>query len=302
MTTPLSAASIPGVVDVIHVRGAAADRAAPRLLLEVPHGATRTAHFTDLRAALHGAYPDDLVDFFHVNTDVGAPELALRTAERVVAAMPECAAVVLRCCIPRTFVDCNRRIDATVPGMTPGLHAWVRDPRDKTLLLDRYHAYRSLAERTYAQVCDGGGLALMVHSYAPRSIDVPVDDRIVDHLRKAYEPDSIGSWPLRPEVDFIARTPEGTDLAAPALLREAAAAFAAAGLTSTINGTYPLHPSTLAHDFAVRHQGRTLCLEVRRDLLVPEFTPFAEMLADPGRADRIAAPLAAASIAALRAH
>lgn len=302
MTTPFSAASIPGVVDVIHVRGAAAGSAAPRLLLEVPHGATRTAHFTDLRRALYGEYPADLVDFFHVNTDMGAPELAVRTAERVVAAMPECAAVVLRCCIPRTFVDCNRRIDTTAPGMTPGLHAWVRDPRDKTLLLDRYQAYRSLAERTYAQVCGSGGLAWMVHSYAPRSIDVPVDDRIVEHLRKAYAPDSIGSWPLRPEVDFIARTPDGSDLAAPVLLREAAAALAAAGVTTTINGTYPLHPSTLAHDFAVAHKGRTLCLEVRRDLLVSEFTPFAEMHADPGRADRIAAPLAAASIAALRAH
>ena len=302
MRTPPLAASIPGVVDVIHVRGAAAGNAAPRLLLEVPHGATRTAHFRDLRAALHGEYPADLVDFFHVNTDVGAPELAVRTAERVVTALPECAAVVLRCCIPRTFVDCNRRIDATVPGMTPGLHAWVRDPRDKALLLARYEAYRRLVEQTYAAVCGSDGLAWMVHSYAPRSIDVPVDDRIVDHLRKAYQPDSLHTWPLRPEVDFIARTPEGQDLAASVLLHEATAAFAAAQITTTVNGTYPLHPSTLAHEFAVRHAGRTLCLEVRRDLLVPEFTPFAEMCADPARTDRIAAPLAAATVAALRAR
>ena len=226
----------------------------------------------------------DLVDFFHVNTDVGAPELAVRIAEHAVAALPECSAVIVRCCIPRTFVDCNRVIDAAATGMTPGLHAWVRDPRDRELLLNRYHAYRACTERLYAEVCGRGGCAWMVHSYAPRSIDVPVDDRIVEHLRKAYQPEAIQSWPLRPEVDFIARTPEGQTLAAENVMHAAAAALTHAGFTSTVNGTYPLHPSTLAHALATRHAGRTLCVEVRRDLLVPEFTPFAEMHVDP--ADR----------------
>src|SRR5215475_10935133 len=106
-------ASIPGILDVTVVRGAhAAPGAAPDLVIEVPHGATATADFTAAAAPLTSPLPDDLVAFFHVNTDAGAPELALATARRLVADQPARSVAVLRCRIPRTFIDCNRRIDA----------------------------------------------------------------------------------------------------------------------------------------------------------------------------------------------
>lgn len=304
MVEPLR--SVPDVCDVTFVRGARAKAAAPDLLLEVPHGATRTEHFDRLRGALRGDYPADLQDFFHVNTDVGAPEVALRAAEQVVAAMPERSAVVLRSSIPRTFVDCNRRIDveAALAGAagaahqrgepTPGLHSYVREPHDRELCLRRYAAYRELATAAFAAVCGRGGLGVMVHSYAPRSIDVPIDADIVRHLRAAYAPDKIGSWPLRAPVDLIVHDPDGAMLASPALFAAVQAAYAQAGVDVVVDGAYNLHPVTLAHEFAVRHAQRTLCLELRRDLLVPEFTPFQEMHVDPAKVDRMAAPLAAA--------
>ncbi|MFO1010409.1 MAG: N-formylglutamate amidohydrolase [Planctomycetota bacterium] len=299
--------SVPDVADVEFLCGTRSS-GAPDLLLEVPHGATRSDDFSRLASTLVGAYPDDLRDFFFVNTDVGAPEVARRVAERYVAAEPERAAVVIRCRIPRTFVDCNRVIDAaTKPAasaageMTPGLHAWVRDPRDRERLLALYASYRALVTSAFERVCGRGGRALMVHSYAPRSVDVPVDDRIVEHLRAAYAPDKVGTWPLRSEVDLILDAPDGARYASEELAEGAASAFAAAGFAVARNGAYALHPSTLAHAFAREFPGRTLCLELRRDLLVREFTPFAEMRGEPSKVDRVAAPLAEAAVRAARA-
>jgi hypothetical protein len=134
----------------------------------------------------------------------------------------------------------------------------------------------------------------MLHSYAPRSIDVPVDERIVERLREAYRPEKIETWPLRAEVDLIADDPQGRTLASEPLVREVRRELEAAELRVARCGSYALHPSTLAHAFATRYPDRTLCLEVRRDLLVEEFTPFAEMHADAGKLERIALPLARA--------
>jgi len=293
--------SDPGVCDVVEVRGSRS-RGAPDLLLEVPHGATRAADYEALRAELEGDYPSELQAFFFVNTDVGAPEVALRVAELVVAADPTRACLVVRCLVPRTFVDCNRDIDeaalarASQPGeMTPGLHAWVRDPRDRALLLERYGRYRAIATRAYTEVCGGGGRALMVHSYAPRSVDVAVDDDVVKSLRAAYAPDRVGTWPLRASVDLIVDTPEGERLADRDLAAAAQRELEAAGFDVVENGAYALHPVSLAHVFARAHPGRTLCLELRRDQLMRAFTPFAEMHADPVRIERVAAPLARAA-------
>src|SRR5687768_8949782 len=103
--------SIPDIVDVTIARGRAArDDAAPDLVIEIPHGATRTADYTACAAELTSPLPADLVDFFHVNTDAGAPELGRAIAQRVVADEPTRTVVVLRCRIPRTFIDCNRRM------------------------------------------------------------------------------------------------------------------------------------------------------------------------------------------------
>ncbi|MBK8098188.1 MAG: hypothetical protein IPK26_13835 [Planctomycetes bacterium] len=300
--------SLPDVAEVTVLRGAAcAHDARPELLIEVPHGATRARHFQNLRRVLVGEYPGDLQDFFFVNTDVGAPEVALRVCERLVTALPTTAAMVVRCLIPRTFVDCNRIIDTTTVagtggagGITAGLHSWVRDPHDRDLLLARYAAYRRLATAAFTEVCGHGGLGLMLHSYAPRSVDVPVDDKIVEHLRAAYANDKVGSWALRAPVDLIADDPDGRRLASPVLFEQARSAFVAAGFEVAVDGAYHLHPITLAHEFAVRHAERTLCLELRRDLLVPEFTPFQEMFVDLAKVDAAAAPLAIAAAAVLR--
>jgi N-formylglutamate amidohydrolase len=293
--------SIPDVCEVELVRGARAGEGGPELVLEVPHGATRAADFDRLRAALRGRFPEELREFFFVNTDVGAPEVARAVAERVVAADPRRAALVIRCLLPRTFVDCNRLIDADAAPrasaageLTPGVHAWVREVEDLALLLARYRAYRALVERAVEDVCARGGRAVMVHSYAPRSVDVPVDDDIVRHLRAAYAPERLSSWPLRAPVDLIVDTPEGERRAEPALVERVRASFTAAGFEVVLNGAYALHPGTLAGMLAARHPGRTLCLELRRDLLVPEFTPFREMHVDAAKVARLAAPLAAA--------
>jgi hypothetical protein len=293
-------ASIPGVCDVATF-GPARAGVAPTLVLEVAHGATRARDFDRLRAALRGPYPEDLREFFFVNTDVGAPEVALRVAELLSEADPERAMVVVRCLVPRTFLDVNRLIDTDTapstskPGeVTPGLHAWVRDGADRELLFARYRAYRGLVEGLIDDACLAGGRAVMVHSYAPRSVDVPVDENIVASLRTAYAPGKRETWPLRAPVDLIVDSPAGERLADPALVERTRAAFEAAGFTVALNGAYSLHPITLAGLLAARHKGRVLCLELRRDLLVPEFTPFDEMHTDPAKIERIAAPLAAA--------
>ncbi len=133
-------ASVPDVVDVTLVRGARSDGPVS-LVLEVPHGATATADFTRVRERLVGDLPDGLADFFHVNTDVGAPEIAEAIAARFVAASPEASALVLRSRIPRTFIDCNRVLDLSAAeykagGVTPGLPPYVRHPDDVALCLE----------------------------------------------------------------------------------------------------------------------------------------------------------------------
>lgn len=292
--------SIEHVVEVIDVRGPDAN-AAPDLLLEVPHGATRAAHYEELRAQLVSQLPDDLRDFFFVNTDVGAPELAIAIAERFVGGSTRRRALVVRSLVPRTFVDCNRVIDATTEPhasaageITPGLHVYVRDAADRRLLLDRYAAYVAVARAAYDAVCGHGGTALMVHSYAPRSLDIPVDDRVVERLRLEYRPGRIETWPLRTPIDLIADDPDGRRLGGTELVDACRSTLEVAGFTVGLCATYTLHPGTMAHRFAHDYPDRTLCIEVRRDLLVDEFTPFAEMSANAARVAPLATALSAA--------
>jgi len=292
--------SLPSVADVSLHRGArAAPDAVPDLLLEVPHGATKAAHFDALLAELVGPFPDDLRSFFFVNTDVGAPEVAEALAARVVEAEPTRTVLVIRCLVPRTFIDCNRVIapdakpkPSALGEVTPGLAPYARDERDQQLLLGRYAAYRALVTRAMDAVCGGGGEALMVHSYAPRQVDVAVDDHIVELLREAYAPQRVETWPLRPEIDMIVETSDGERPMSERLVGRLRDAFEGAGFQVAEGRTYRLHPSTMAHHHAVRHPGRTLCFEMRRDLLVESFTPFAEMRGDPGKVARVARILA----------
>ncbi|MEZ4359198.1 MAG: N-formylglutamate amidohydrolase [Kofleriaceae bacterium] len=292
-------ASLPGVVDVELVRGAAAPAGAPAdLLLEVPHGATATVDYTALAAQLTSPLPADLVDFFHVNTDAGAPELALATARAFVAAEPARAAVIARCRVPRTLIDCNRRIDAApeefrAGKVTPGLPPWITSAEDRALLRDRYDRYVATVDALAAALAPDGAM-LLLHSYAPRSVDVEVDHAIVENLRRAYLPEIEPTWPLRPELDVISRDPEGTDHAPPAVVAALRAGLAAQGRALADSATYPLHASTLAWRRVTELPGRALCLEVRRDLLADPFDPFAQMNIGEAKVAQLAEILAAA--------
>jgi hypothetical protein len=294
---PEGLSSIDDVLTVTRHRGRAAPREGPAaVLLEAPHGATEPEHFARVAGSLVGPMPEGLEAFFHVNTDVGSAELAGAVAERLVRLRPEAEVVVVRGLVPRTFVDLNRVIDgegsAPHAGMTPGLHAYVKDPRDVALLLARYRAYRACVERAYGEVCGAGGLGVMVHTYAPRSVDVVVDERIVERLREAYRSERVGAWPLRPEVDLITRTPAGERLADDGLVAAVMAALRKAGVAATEDQTYPLHPATLGALLAARHRGRTLTFEVRRDLLLDAFVPFVPLVPNPARVKRMADALA----------
>jgi hypothetical protein len=103
--------SITNVIDVFRINGAASS-ATPDLLIEIPHGATRTSDFDAVAQAMTSPLPSQLSDFFHVNTDAGAPELAVALAHRLTQLDPTKSVAILRCRVPRTFIDCNRRIDA----------------------------------------------------------------------------------------------------------------------------------------------------------------------------------------------
>lgn len=279
---------------VLHrAMGALADpEAAPDLLVELPHAAWRRAHFEAVRARLVGALPEGLIDFFFVNTDVGAEAVALALASALVEAEPRRSALVLACRVPRTFVDCNRVLGEQVTGMTPGLAPYVNDPADQALLSELHRGYVEAADRWVDRVCGAGGVAISLHSYAPRTVPIEViTDRIVEDLHRVYAPELADTWPLRPEVDLISTDLDGKRLLSDALVEPCLRGYAALGLEVTEGRTYPLHPATQAARFAARHPGRTLCLELRRDLLVREWRPFAEMEVDPRAAERLAGPL-----------
>lgn len=284
--------SIPGILDVTVAHGARAHPgAALDLVIEVPHGATATADFAAAAAGLTSPLPDGLVDFFHVNTDAGAPELAIAIAERFVADEPARSVAVLRCRIPRTFIDCNRRIDASPDDfragkVTPGLMPWITTADDRARLRAAYDRYVAAVREATADLAGDGALVLL-HSYAPRTVDVEVDLDIATNLRRAYQPDREPTWPLRPEVDVIGRELDGTSRAPAGVVEVLRAELAGLGIALADSATYPLHPSTLAWEHVTARPGRALCVEVRRDLLADPFEPFAEMRIGAARVARL---------------
>lgn len=289
--------SIPHVVEVSVHRGAAAGPDLD-LLIEIPHGATQTADYDHYAAQLGSPLPPDLVDFFHVNTDAGAPELATATAAALVAADPRRAVAIVRCRVPRTFIDCNRQIDASPEDFRagkvgPGLMPWIATDDDRALLRAAFDGYVATVAAARAALAADGAM-VMLHTYAPRTVDVQVDHDIVASLRAAYAPDRVDTWPLRPALDVIATTPDGVDHAPTAVVATLRGAVAALGLEVADGATYPLHPSTQAHAHVLALPGRTLCLEVRRDLLAAPWSPFAEMAIGPAQVERLAGPLATA--------
>jgi hypothetical protein len=301
----VTAASLPvsvdDVVEVEVLRGPAADpQATPDLLIEVPHGADERRHYDALRRRLHGDLPADLHLYFNLNTDIGAWGYGRATARAVIAAEPGRSILLLRCLIPRTFIDCNRRADygggrPEDGGLTAGIPAYVRDESDRELLLRRHEAYCTLVRRAFATVCGAGGFALVPHTYGPRTLGIDaIDDDIVARLRWACAPERHDTWPLRAEIDLLTRDPEGRLYAPEGLEARLLADFAAAGFGVRANETFSLHPGTLAHEWCTSYPGHVLCLEVRRDLLVERWTPFDEMQVVDARCERVASVLATA--------
>lgn len=294
---PGGAASVPHVCDVeiLATRGA---EGPPDLLVEVPHGASRRSDFDTWRARLVTDLPNDLVDYFYVNTDVGAYEIARRACERIVArASAPRSAVILRCLVPRTFIDTNRVVEAAREpgGLTAALGEYIRAPEDVERLVAAHRAYHDVAGGLYDAVCGASGLALNAHTYAPRSISIETfDEGIGRALRDAYRPETYAGWPVRPEVEVIADDPDGRRLAPPSLLDRLTARYGETGLTLAVSETYTLHPASMGHRYAARHRGRVLCLEIRRDLVADPFSPFEEMRIGDAKVDRLAEPLARA--------
>ncbi len=279
--------SVPGVADVeAFGRG----DGPIDLLVEVPHGADRRAHYDALRARLRGALPAGLEEFFFVNTDVGAWQVGRRVGELVARAGRR--VVVVRSLIPRTFIDCNRVEDAmAASGMTASVPAYVRDAADRALLLDLHRRYVALVEESVAALA--GGFMLMPHTYGPRTLGIDtIDETIVDALRAAHAPGRYETWPVRPEVDLITRTADGTLHAAAPVVSAVAAAYRGLGLEVAENRTYAMHPSTQGLRWALRLPDRTFCLEMRRDLLCPGWTWNQENEVSQTAADRFASPIA----------
>lgn len=310
---------VAGVFDVEIVTAAGAERhALPGLLIELPHGATRRRHFEATRSRLIGELPDDLEQFFFVNTDVGSIEVARWIARMVTnpAGSPELAGVglgegsvgpravervvILRGLVARTFIDCNRVIEggpsgSLREGLTPGLPAYVTRAGDVRTLKGLHAAYQAAAERAYQAVCGAGGRALILHTYAPRSIEVEaVDQGIVAALRRAYAPGNYETWERRPGVDMISESAEGRRLAPEGLVQAVRERYERIGVEVAENATYRLHQSTMGYVHSVRYPGQVLCMEISRELLAEPFTPFAEMTISEDKARRMAGPLAAA--------
>ena len=283
---------IDGVLEVLRFEG----RGAPKLLIEVPHGATRKADYDAVFARMQSALPAQLEHFFFVNTDIGAPEGALQLGRRLSAR--GIGVVVARCLIPRTFIDTNRVVAKTEPGvvkdgLTPAVASYVTHPDDIAWLNARHAEYTEAVDGLYrAVVRDGGGYALQLHSYAPRSVAIErTDANIVNALHAAYVPEVYATWPERPAVDLITSLADGSFRAAPKLADAALAAFQAAGIPAKENATYHMHPVTMGYVHARNHPDAVLCVELNRGLVADPFVPFGVSPISEEKVARLVAPL-----------
>jgi hypothetical protein len=303
--------SIPGIVDVTWYPPHGASEASPAstLLIETPHGATRRSDYEALEAQLVSVLPKDLIRFFFVNTDIGTPE----GAEHIARALSTAPAVrsfgvlVLRCLLPRTFIDTNRVVSAApsaavVDGMTPGVASYITAKADHALLVGLHQRYHELVERAYAAILGGGGpgrggparggLALQLHSYSPRSVGIDtIDENIVAALHEAYEPGVYETWPRRPSVDLITTDPEGRVLADPEVVARLREEYATIGIEAQENATYRLLPVSMGYQYAARYPGQVTCIELDRELLADPFVPFEDSPIGAAKVERMVGPL-----------
>ncbi len=293
--------SIPGIVDVTWYppRGASEATPASTLLIELPHGATRRSDYEALEAQLVSPLPRDLVEFFFVNTDIGTPEGAEHVARALseAPAGPRVGVLVLRCLLPRTFVDTNRVVTGSpsskvTDGVTPGVASYITAAADHALLARLHQRYHELVARAYAAVMERGGLALQLHSYSPRSVGIDtIDAHIVEALHAAYAPAVYETWPRRPSVDLITADAEGRVLADPEVVARLREQYASIGIEAAENGTYRLLPVTMGYQYAARYPGRVTCIEIDRGLLADPFIPFAASPIGAAKVERMMGPL-----------
>ncbi|NIM61215.1 MAG: hypothetical protein GTO30_06025 [Acidobacteria bacterium] len=298
--------SVAGVCNTGIVSGAEADlQAMPDLLIEIPHGATRLLHYESFRGLLKGDYPDDLIKFFYVNTDVGAPETAVAIARGLLKQHPDLKIRILRSLVPRTFVDCNREPGSPGDGstnLTPHVPHYVTDPVDIDTVTAYHQSYVAQAERAYAEVCGNGGQALILHTYAPRTVDVGmVDGNVVEQLADAWLPRNRRKWAKRPDVDLITTTPDGQSLAAPDLVEDVRRHYESIKIDVGENETYRLHPETMGLRWSREYPQRVLCIELNRQRLVRKWAPLEPLEVMPKRVEKMAKPLIAAVAESLQA-
>ena len=161
------------------------------------------------------------------------------------------------------------------------------------LIQTQYHKYHAFVEAQIKTICSNGGHAILLHSYAPKSVGISsVDHEIVQKLHWAYSQERYDTWPIRPEVDVICKDTEGTVLVNKLWLDSLVQQCRSLGLNTAEGESYPLHPITMAHHYWQKYPNNILCLEIRRDLLVDNFTPFSEMSGNPNKMDEIARVIA----------
>lgn len=267
------------------------------VLIEVPHGATRTSDYATLVKRLKSPLPKDLDHFFYVNTDIGAPEGARWIGKSLAA--QGIGVVVARCLIPRTFIDTNRVITKAeggklVGGLTPAVPGYVGDEGDAAMLTVMHSVYHGVVSSAYARICGAAkGLALQLHSFAPKSVNIEKTDAgIVDALHAAYVPEVYAKWPERPAVDLICATEDGSFRCSPAMNDALVAEYAKDGIVAKQNATYHLHPVTMGFVYAKAHPGQVLCVELNRGLVADPFVPFGESPISAAKVERMAAPIA----------
>jgi hypothetical protein len=110
----------------------------------------------------------------------------------------------------------------------------------------------------------------------------------VKSLKWACEPEREATWPLRAGIDLLTRDGQKNELSPPGMEQVLIEAFTAAGFTTKANDTYYVHEASLAYTWSTTYPGQLMCLEVRRDLLVPEWRPFEETFAAPEKTERVA--------------
>lgn len=286
--------SVTGVCNTGVLSGTEADPlAAPDLLIEVPHGATRLLHYESLRGLLKGTYDDNLTKFFYVNTDVGAPEAAVAVARGLLARQPEMKIRILRSLVPRTFADCNRTAEAN--GDNAAVPNYVTDPVDIATVIAYHQSYVDQAERAYAEVCARGGYALILHTYAPRTVKIDhVNGDIVEQLTEAWLPKNRRKWSKRPDVDLITAPPDGESLAPAGLAEDVRRQYASINVEVAENASYKLHHETLGLRWSNQYPGRVLCVELNRQRLVKRWAPLEPMEVMPRRIANMTKPLVAA--------